>query len=595
MAVDTFNGPAQAGLMVRLKSRLRRFNPWHWALFFLILIMVGLPFIFLILGSLSSAQVPTDITLSELDFENYFDVWWDPSTYSLFYNTFVYVTGATALGITMAACLAWLVERTDVPGKVWIYAGVPMTLAMPGMLQAMAWVLLLSPRVGFLNTFFTETLGIPMDPINIYSIGGMIFVEGLRLVPTAFLMLVPLLRSMDPSLEEAAYMSGANPGSTLRKVTIRLMLPGLVAIVIYQFITAFEVFEVPGILGMPADIFVFSTKIYAIHQTATVLPAYGKANALAMIYMVVAVIATIAYSRVIAHQERYSIVTGKGYRPRLTSLGSWKWLAFLGAGLFLLFSIILPFFVFLYVSLLPFVQAPSWEIFGTMTTEHYWGLGDDQWIGISIWNTIMLVVVTSTGTVLLSFLVALVVVRSKFVARKLLDQLAFMPHAIPGIVLGLAFMWVFLQGDKIGITLFGSLWGICIVFIISYISYGTRAMNAAIMQIHKDLEEAAHVSGARQWRTMVRVFFPLLLPSFVGVWIWVMLHVVRSASLPLILYEGPENQVLAVLIWNMWDEGEIQAVGALGVLMILLLMLITLAVRSYAFGSSTKIQGDAKK
>jgi iron(III) transport system permease protein len=156
-------------------------------------------------------------------------------------------------------------------------------------------------------------------------------------------------------------------------------------------------------------------------------------------------------------------------------------------------------------------------------------------------------------------------------------------------------MWVFLQGDKIGITLFGSLWGICIVFIISYISYGTRAMNAAIMQIHKELEEAAHVSGARQWRTMVRVFFPLLLPSFVGVWIWVMLHVVRSASLPLILYEGPENQVLAVLIWNMWDEGEIQAVGALGVLMILLLMLITLAVRSFAFGSSTQIQSDAKK
>src|SRR5690606_6795533 len=138
-----------------------------------------------------------------------------------------------------------------------------------------------------------------LGPINIYSLGGMIFVEGLRLVPTAFLMLVPLLRSMDPALEEAAAMSGASPRSALRKVTMRLMLPGIMAVVIYQFVNALEVFEVPGILGMPAGIYVFATKIYAIHHAATELPEYGKANALAMIYLVVAVVATIAYLRVI--------------------------------------------------------------------------------------------------------------------------------------------------------------------------------------------------------------------------------------------------------------------------------------------------------
>jgi iron(III) transport system permease protein len=165
-----------------------------------------------------------------------------------------------------------------------------------------------------------------------------------------------------------------------------------------------------------------------------------------------------------------------------------------------------------------------------------------------------------------------------------------MPHAIPGIVLGLAFLWVYLQGANFGFDIFGSIWSICIAFIVSYIAYGTRAMNAAILQIHKDLEEAAHVSGAPHWRTMWRVFYPLMLPTFVGVWVWVMLHVVRSASLPLILYEGPENQVLAVIIWNMWDEGEMQAVGAIGVIMILLLLLITVFVRSFGFGSSRHIQ-----
>ncbi len=586
MAVETLDIRSQGSLL----SRLRLGSPWHWFLTVLMLALVGLPAVFLVLGSMSQSQVPTDIDLGALNLENYVSVWSDPTTYALFSNTFIYVFGATALGISLAATLAWLVERTDMPGKIWIYAGVPMTLAMPGMLQAMAWVLLLSPRIGFLNTFLIETLGLDIDPINIYSLGGMIFVEGLRLVPTAFLMLVPLMRSMDPSLEEAAAMSGAGPTSTLRKVTARLLLPGLIAIVIYQFITALEVFEVPGILGMPADIFVFSTKIYQIHHSATVLPEYGKANALAMIYLVVAVVATIAYSRVIAHQERYTIVTGKGYRPRTQSLAWLRWPAGILVFAFLLFSIILPLLVFVYVSLLPFVQPPSWEVLDKLTLQHYLNLGDDPFLLQAIWNTILLIVTTSTGTVVLAFLVSLVVVRTKFIGRKFLDQLAFMPHAIPGIVLGLAFLWVYLQGANLGFDIFGSIWSICIAFVVSYIAYGTRAMNAAILQIHKDLEEAAHVSGAPHWRTMWRIFYPLMLPTFVGVWVWVMLHVVRSASLPLILYEGPENQVLAVIIWNMWDEGEMQAVGAIGVIMILLLLLITVFVRSFGFGSSRHIQ-----
>ncbi|MFM2129746.1 MAG: hypothetical protein RL477_1292 [Pseudomonadota bacterium] len=586
MAVETLDFRASRSWL----ARARLASPWHWLIFVVMALLVGLPAVFLVLGSLSQTQVPTDISLAALNFDNYLSVWSDPTTYGLFYNTFIYVTGATALGISLAAMLAWLVERTDMPGKIWIYAGVPMTLAMPGMLQAMAWVLLLSPRIGFINKLLIEEMGLPIDPINVYSLGGMIFVEGLRLVPTAFLMLVPLMRSMDPALEEAAAMSGAGPASTLRKVTARLLLPGIVAIVIYQFITALEVFEVPGILGMPADIFVFATKIYQIHHSATVLPEYGKANALAMIYLVVAVVATIAYSRVIAHQERYTIVTGKGYRPRTQPLGWLRWPALALVAAFLLFSIVLPLLVFVYVSLLPYVQPPSWEALQNLTLRHYLNLGDDPFLLRAIWNTILLIVTTSTGTVLLAFLVSLVVVRSKFIGRKFLDQIAFMPHAIPGIVLGLAFLWVYLQGANFGLDIFGSIWSICIAFVVSYIAYGTRAMNAAILQIHKDLEEAAHVSGAPQWRTMWRVFYPLMLPTFVGVWVWVMLHVVRSASLPLILYEGPENQVLAVIIWNMWDEGEMQAVGAIGVIMIVLLLLVTVFVRSFGFGSSRHIQ-----
>jgi len=589
MAVETYPLVRRRFSFIRALGRV---NYWHWTLLIVVSTLVVTPLALLTLGSFSTSALPTDISISNLSFENYIDVWTDPATYALFYNTGVYVTGATAFGITMAAVLAWLVERTNIPGKIWIYAGVPLTLVLPGLLQAMAWVLLLSPRIGFINTFLIDTLGLGIEPINIYSLGGMIFVEGFRLVPTAFLMMVPLLRSMDPSLEEAAAMSGASPGTTLRKITLQLMLPGLLAVLIYQFITAFEVFEVPGILGMPADIFVFSTKIYALHRSVTVEPAYGEANALSMIYLLVAVVATYLYSRVIAKSEKFTIITGKGYRPRLMELGRWKWPAFSLVVLFLVVTIFLPFLVFLYVSFLPYLMTPSLEAFQAMTFEFYIEVFNDELIGISLWNTFVMTVVTSTAVVVVSFLISLVVVRSKFWGRRMLDQMAFMPHAIPGIVMGVAFLWVFINMDNMGIPIYGGIWSITIAFTVGYIAYGTRAMNAAILQIHKDLEEAAYVSGAVQWRTMWRIFYPLMIPTFVGVWIWVMLHAVRAASMPLILSEGPENQVLAVLVWNMWDEGAggIQMVGVIGVIMIVLLMGVTVCFRAFSFGSSRHIQ-----
>lgn len=565
-------------------------NPWHVAVFLAVFVLVVTPLVMLILGSFSLAVLPTDISFSNMGLDNFEDVWLDPGTYAVFSNTFFYVTGATAFGVTTAAVLAWTVERTDIPGKIWIYAGVPMTLAVPSMLQAMAWVLMMSPRAGFVNTFLVETFGLSSAPFNIYSIGGMIFIEGLRLVPTAFLMLVPLLRSMDPALEEAAVMSGASPISAVRRVTLRLMAPGLTAVLIYQVMTALEVFEVPGVLGLPARIYVFSTKIYSILHTVGGIPEYGLANALGMFYLLLAVVATFLYLRVIAKAERFSIITGKGYRPRLFELGRWKPAVVALVVLYLSFSIILPFLILLFTSFLPYLQAPSWEAFASMTLINYQQLFNTKMIGTVMWNTFILVVVTSTAVVLFSFVISLVVVRSRFVARKFLDQLAFVPHAIPGIIMGLAFLWVFLQLDKWGIPGFGTVWAMALAFTVSYISYGTRTMNAAILQIHKELEEAAQISGAPPLRTVFRVFFPLLMPAFVGIWIWTMLHAVRTAGKPLILYEGAENQVLAILIWNMWDEGYVEAVGAIGALLIAGLLVVTIAVRYLGFGRGRHIQ-----
>ena len=566
-----------------------------WPVFYQhgILLMVAVaaitPLAFLILGSFSTSSIPGDITLTKLTLSNYRDAWLDSDHLRLFTNTFFYVTGATFIGTSVAALLAWLVERTDMPFKTLVYAGVPMTLAVPGMLQAMAWVLLLSPRIGFLNQGLVEVFGLQAMPLNIYSLWGMVFVEGLRLVPTAFLMLIPLLRSMDPSLEEAAATCGATPLRAFRRVVMALMKPGLVAVLIYQAMTALEVFEVPGVLGLPGSIYVFSTKIYSTLNSASFGPAYGKANALAILYLVVALIATALYMRVIARSERYSIVTGKGYRPRVQALGRWRHPVLLLVFAFLVLSVVAPFLVLLYISFLRVLQMPSAEAFASMSLVQYRGLLNNELMGTTLRNTAVMVTVAATATTVISFLVSLVIVRSRFWGRKILDNLAFIPHAIPGMVMGLAMLTIFLKIDQFGLSLFGSIWSIAIAFTISFMSYGTRAMNAAIIQIHKDLEEAAMISGAPQWRVLWRVFLPLLLPSLIGVWIWAMLHAVRIAGTPLILYEGPDNQVLAVMIWNMWDEGYIPAVGAIGTLLMIFLLVLTLGLRAFGFGRRAQI------
>ncbi len=574
---------------VRARAPKRPSSVWEIAVFLLVLLVVLTPVLFLVLGSFSAARLPSEFTWSTLTLRNYVKVWSDPSTFEILSTTLLFAAGSTIFGLVFAASLAWLAERTDMPGRILIYAGLPMTLAMPGMLQAMAWTLLLSPRVGFINKGLMAGLGLESAPFNIYSLPGMIFVEGLRTVPTAFLMLVPLLRSMDPSLEEAAAMCGARQHAVLRKVTLGLMLPGLVAVMIFQFTSALEEFEVAGILGLPAGIFVFSTKIYSVLHMTSSLPSYGEANALAMLYLLVAVLGVYAYGRVIGKAERFTVITGKAYRPRVHRLGPWRWTAAGVAMLYLALTVAIPFLVLAYVSLLPFVQPPSWRAFASMRLDHYAEVFQTEGLAHVLWNTLVMTATVAIAVVIFSFVVSVVIVRSRFWGRRLLDQLAFLPHAVPGMVMGLALLWLFLQIDKLGTNLFGSLASVIIAFVIGYLAYGTRVMNGAVLQVHKDLEEAARMSGATQWRTFARVFVPLLQPAFVGVGIWTMLHVIRSAGKPLILTSGADSEVIAVTIWNMWDQGYIESVGAIGTLLLLTLFAITLLLRRFGFGRTSPL------
>jgi iron(III) transport system permease protein len=312
-----------------------------------------------------------------------------------------------------------------------------------------------------------------------------------------------------------------------------------------------------------------------------VLPTYGEANALGILYLLVGVIAAVGYWTVVRHSEKFAVVTGKGYRPRVIDLGGWRYVFIAFVTLFILLSIVLPFLVMLYTSLVPFLQRPSWEVFSELTLRHYALAFTLPRITETFWNTVVMAAVTATLTCAISFVVSLVIVRSNFWGRRALDFLAFIPHTIPGIVSALAFLWLFLI-----LGVFGSVWTVVVAFTVAFMAYGTRAMNAAILQIHKDLEEAAAASGAPPWRTLWRVFLPLLVTSFIGLWIWVVLLSIRIASVPLVLTEGSHNQVIAVLIWTLWDEGDIEVIGAVGTLMMVAIFVLVLVLRWIGFGRS---------
>lgn len=565
------------------RGRLARLFPW------LVLGLVGAlviaPIFSLVVGSFSLSRLPNEFSLDNMGLGNFYAVWVEQRIDLVLWTTLIYVVGATIFGIGTAAVLAWLVERTDMPGKLWVYAGVPLGIAVPGILHAISWVLLLSPRSGFVNRAWINLTGFDSPLFDIYTIWGLMFAEGLRLVPVAFLMLVPLKRSMDPSLEEAAAVSGASPLRATRRVTMALLLPGLLAISIFQAITAIENFEVPGILGMPANIHVFSTRVFNLIDNIGTIPAFGQANAAAVFYLVIALVISVFYLRLVRHSERYSIITGKGYTPRVVRLGAWRYPAIGLAVGFLFVTIALPFMVLLYVSLVGYLRQPSWAAVDSFTLKHYWAVFNQPRAVRTIFNTLYMTLMTATAVTVLSFVIAYIVVRTRFRARYLLDILSFLPHSIPGIVLGLALFWLFLQFDVLtGASTFGTLYALVIGFTVLFLAYAVRAMSVAMIQVHPDLEDAAKLSGAPPWRVALRIFAPLLMPTLVGIWIYVAMLSVRFISLPLILSQGGDNEVLGVMIWYMWDNGEIHAVGAIGIMLMAVMFLFAIVMRLFGFG-----------
>jgi iron(III) transport system permease protein len=517
---------------------------------------------------------------------SYTDVFHDRHFGEMVWNTTVFGLGATALAVGMGSLFAWLVERTNMPFRNVTYALLFAPVAIPGLVFAISYILLLSPDIGVINKLLMGLFGLEEPPLNIYSMTGMIFVEGIRLTPGSFLMMAAVLKSMDPSLEEAAYTTGAGIFRTSRLITAPLMLPGILAAFIYYFITVIESFEIPAIIALPIGMQLLTTKIFFATHATTQMPQYSVAAAVSIIFVALSVLLILLYSRATKHAERFTTVTGKAYRPRTMDLGKWRYVALGITALFFAFSVVFPLLVLIWGSVLPYLQPPSLGALSNASFESYSNLGCIPKFGLALTNTVYVTIIVSTVTMILASVAAWFVVRGKIRGGRQLDLLTFLPHAIPSIVVAVGLIILYLRINWL-IPVYGTLWIIVIGLVTKRISYGSRIMVGAMFQLHKELEEAAEVCGVGWLKTFCLITLRLMIPAFVNGWLYCAMLSIALFTIPVMLYT-PKSLVFSVLIWNLWEQAKVQDACVVGVVMVSITF--TLVFLGQYFASRAKVQ-----
>lgn len=496
-------------------------------------------------------------------------------------NTIYFSVASALLATCIGGVVAWIVTRTDAPLRGLGYFTAFASFGTPFILYTIGWLLLLG-KAGPVNYWLRTLLNQSAPVLNVYSLWGMVFVESLLWSPFVFLMLAASFRSMDPSLEEASAACGARVWQTLRRISLRLMLPAFFSVVLLIFIRAFESFEIPALVGLPGDIRVLTTSILLDAQRLP--PSYGSAGAFAVLLMLVVAGTLYVYFRVTREASKFHTITGKGYRPAVIHLGRWRILATAALLLYSFVLLVLPFLIVLWASLLPFYMQPSIEAFSMFTVKNFVTAIHFPKITESIKNSILLGLGSASAVMLLTTFASWILVRTKLRGRWLLDLLTTLPLLFPGIVMGLAIMRFYLI---VPIPIYGTLWILLVAFVTRYIPYGIRYTHAGLLQLHRELEEAAYASGASWTNCMRRITLPLLTPSFLGGWVFIFLLSAKELSMSVLLV-SPRTPVVSVAIYELWENGQVGELAAFGVLWTFIL--VSVAITYYLIARRYGIQ-----
>ncbi len=496
--------------------------------------------------------------------QHYVSVWTDGYTYRALGQTAIFALASGLFAECSALLLAWLIERTDVPWGSYFRAGILVAMVTPPILFAIGWVLLASPKIGLLR-------GTGFD---VYSLPGMVLVQGLAMTPTSFLLLSPVIRFLNPALEEAATVSGANTLQLVRRVTLPLLLPALISVGTLALIFSTLALDIPMIIGLPARLPLLSLHVYDLMQPTGGPPSYGQVAAMNNVVFIILGLAMFVYYRATREATRFAIISGKGYRPNRVQLGKYRWLGFGTVLCYFLAALGLPFLALLWVSIVPYYSGFDPTMLTRLSGKNFLFVFGSPAVHQAAMNSAVVAMVAALGACVLSVLVAWVVVRSRVRWRRLVDVLAMLPIGTSAIMMGIALVFIFF-GFR-AIPIYGTIWVIVVGHAIVYLPFSARTVQAAMLQVSRELEEAAQVAGATVRHTFRRVIVPLLTPALVGVLVWVAFHSLREFSIAVMLQSG-NNKVLSTVLFGYWNSGQAQYATAIAVsLMVLLAVLVVL-------------------
>jgi iron(III) transport system permease protein len=543
---------AAPAVKVERAARLRVLAGWLWstALVAVLAFLVLYPVSMLLIGALTNTNPVVDgFGVYDLSLANFITVLGNPNVHLALMNTLIACAGGTALAVAIGLTFSWIVVRTNTPCKGFIGAASMIPLFVPPLVAGVAWSILGSPKSGLINTML-KWAGIDWR-IDLYSMTGLILVFGMYYAPYVYMFTASALRNMDPSLEEAAEISGVGPVRTLFTVTFPLIAPAIISGMLLSFIVMLGIYGIPAVLGAPANISVLTTYIFKLTNWSP--PLYSTAAAVAIILMVVTGALVLLQQRVLSGKS-FTTVAGKAFRPRSLDLGPWRWLTLGLALVYLFVVVVLPLLALIVAAFRRFLFIPNAASLFEMrhySFVHFESIFDNPLTMRSIWNTMEVGLITAVLGGVLAFAIGYTVYRGNVPGRRGIDLIATLPVAIPGLVIGVAYLWAW-----IGLPggLYGTIWILALAFVARFIPDTMKSLSTSFLQIHKELEEAAWVCGKGLIGTIRTIVLPLARPGIVAAMTLLFILAIRELGSSLFLYTS-DTTVMAVLLLDYYEGG----------------------------------------
>ena len=542
---------------------------WTGTLLLILTFLVLYPVLMLVIGALTGGDPVVDgYGLGSLSLQRFWMVLSNDNVHLALLNSMITCLGGTAIAVVIGLAFAWIVVRTDTPAKRLIAAAGLLPLFVPPLVGGVAWAILGSPKTGLINMILAKS-GLDFR-VNLYSTEGIIFVFGMYYAPYVYMFTSAALKNMDPSLEEAAEMSGASSLRTMLTVTFPLIAPAIVSGMLLSFVVMLGIYGIPAVLGAPANIPVLTTYIYTLTNWSP--PLYGQAASVAILLMVVTGVLVALQNKVLSGRS-FTTVAGKAFRPRSLRLGPWRWVTLGLALLYLGVVMVLPtlalgvaaFRKFLFVR-----DLPSLFDAAQYSTVHFSRLFANPQTMAALVNTLEVGLITAVLGGILAFAIGYTVTRSRAPGRSLVDTISTVPVAIPGLVIGVAYLWAW-----IGLPggLYGTIWILALAFVARFIPDTVKALSTSLMQIHRELEEAAWLCGRSTLSTIATVVLPLSRPGVAAAMTLLFILSTRELGSSLFLYSSG-SMVMSVQLLGYYEGGNLSITAAYSLVQVALLGIV---------------------